>query len=335
MSVEIATRAGPLPRDELRWVADLYGRADPKYRRDDVLEHLFLQSPAGPGLHAFSLDAGRPVGHCSVVPMRARRGGEEILCGKLEALYLEPEYRGVQPDGSRIVRSLLDTLYAFAFGRGIVLIHAYVSPPVGRVIEFEALPGIGERTFVAWLPAAGTATITRAFAAAQRAARAAAAAAGTVPIVLRQARPDDVDLVEAPLPRDGRWGIAAADSWDWFSRSPLVGVCDTDGGRALVQIPASPLDPLRLVAWRPELRGLGAAIRLLRGLARVAADTGARSIRFQPWASSAADGDLRRACRLLGFVRRDDFTTLYVRTQQPELARADAVVPTPLLYLGF
>jgi hypothetical protein len=108
-----------------------------------------------------------------------------------------------------------------------------------------------------------------------------------------------------------------------------------DGGRALIQIPASPLEPLRLVGWWPERRGLTPAVRLLRGLARLAAATGARSIRFHPWSAAAANGDLRRACHLLGFVRRDDFTTLYVHTAERELARADAVVATPLLYLGF
>ncbi len=66
--VEIVTLAGPLEPERLRWVADVYGRADPKFERTDVLEHLYTRSPAGGGLHAFALDDGRPVGHCSVVP---------------------------------------------------------------------------------------------------------------------------------------------------------------------------------------------------------------------------------------------------------------------------
>jgi hypothetical protein len=77
-----------------------------------------------------------------------------------------------------------------------------------------------------------------------------------------------------------------------------------------------------------------AAILLLRALSTIARDQGAATLRFQPWESQAADGTLRRACRALGFVPRDDFTTLWVRTSDPSLARADAVATTPLLYLG-
>ena len=92
-------------------------------------------------------------------------------------------------------------------------------------------------------------------------------------------------------------------------------------GSRIVRLSARKLaSPVRYFMWRLEVTrdksGLG-------------------SLRFQPWESPAANGDLRRACRLLGFIRRDDFTTLYVHTRDPELARADAVVTTPLLYLGF
>jgi hypothetical protein len=104
--------------------------------------------------------------------------------------------------------------------------------------------------------------------------------------------------------------------------------------RALIQLGGSPGDPVRLIGWRPFRGGLRPALLLLGALSRVARDEGAATLRFPPWESAAADGTLHRACRLLGFVRRDDFTTLWVRTSDPDLARVDAVVQTPLLYLG-
>jgi hypothetical protein len=47
----------------------------------------------------------------------------------------------------------------------------------------------------------------------------------------------------------------------------------------------------------------------------------------------AGNGVLRRACRALGFIPRNDFATLSVRTARAELHRSEAVVPTPLLWL--
>jgi len=337
--VEIATGDGPLEPARMGWVADLYGRADPKYRRREILEHLFTRSPAGPGLHAFAIDDGRAVGHCAVIPMRARRGTEEIGCGKLEALLLDEPYRGLRVEGRTVARRLLDDLYAFAEERGIGLLHAYATPRIGRVIAFEPLVGVGERSLVAVLRADRLSSL-RARAAATALTRAQALARAPLRLAsgraaLRPPAAADVDLVQGrPIP-DGRWSIAADDAWDWYRASPLVQVLELAGScRALVQLGGSPGDPVRLIGWRPFSGGLRPALLLLGALSRVARDEGAATLRFQPWESPAADGTLRRACRLLGFVRRDDFTTLWVRTSIPELARADAVVQTPLLYLG-
>jgi hypothetical protein len=76
-------------------------------------------------------------------------------------------------------------------------------------------------------------------------------------------------------------------------------------------------------------------MRLVAAAAAVAREARAPTLRFQPWPSEAGDGALERACRLLGFVRRNDQTTLWVRARDPELARPEAVVPSPLFYLGF
>ena len=107
------------------------------------------------------------------------------------------------------------------------------------------------------------------------------------------------------------------------------------GCRALLQVPGAPGEPVRVIGWRPARAGLVPAFLLLGAAGRLARHSAAGTLRFQPWASSAGNGTLERACRLLGFVPRRDLTTLWVRTQDPALARTDAVVPTPLLYLGF
>lgn len=345
--VELVTVEGPLEARMLRSIADLYGRADPKYLRDDVREHLFERSSGGPGLHAFALVDGRPVGHCAVVPMRARHGSREFRCGKLEALFLEESHRGRRVGGRPIVVELLDRLYAFADERRIELIHALATPRVGRLIGFDPLDGIGKRTLV-------SATGIGAPLASSPPARALAGAQGIVrdlgyavarvvsrrlgPTTLRAPTANDADLAESPPALPGQWTVVATDSWDWYRTSPLLRVLEIpgpDGSRALLQVPGTPGEPVRIIGWRPARGGLIPAFALLGVAGGIARRSGGVTLRFQPWASPAGNGTLERACRLLGFVRRSDVTTLWVRTRDPALARAEVIVPTPLLYLGF
>jgi hypothetical protein len=346
--VELVTVEGPLERPLLRSIANLYGRADPKYLRDDVLDHLFVRNPAGPALHGFALDNGRPVGHCAVVPMRARRGNGELLSGKLEALYLEESHRGRPSEKQPIVLELLDRLYAHADERGIELIHALATPRIGGVIGFLPLDGVGKRTLVSLTGAQADPGPQRrhwqAFAAAQAGVRelgyAVAKIAARRPRTTTLSTPtaDDADLVEGPPARPGRWTVVAADSWGWYRSSPLLRVLEIpgpDGCRALLQVPGAPGEPVRVIGWRPARSGLVPALVLLGAAGRLALHSGAPTLRFQPWDSPAGNGMLERACRLLGFIARPDVTTIWVRTHDPGLARADAVVPTPLLYVGF
>ena len=342
--VELVTVEGPLEPQMLRSIADLYGRADPKYLRDDVLDHLFVRSPAGPGLHAFALEDGRPVGHCAIVPMRARRGRGELRCGKLEALFLEESHRGRRTGEQPVVAGLLDRLYAFADECGIELIHALVTPRIGRVIGFVPLDGVGKRTLVSATSRLPGRRRTRALAGAQGAVRELGYAVANVVArrggapTLRAPTANDADLAEDPLVPPRRWMVAAADSWDWYRSSPLLRVLEipgADGCRALLQVPGAPGEPIRVVGWRPARAGLIPAFVLLGTAGRLARLSGAATLRFQPWGSPSGNGMLERACRLLGFVARRDLTTLWVRAGDPALSRRDAVVPTPFLYLGF
>jgi GNAT superfamily N-acetyltransferase len=341
--VEIVTVEGPLEPRRLGWIADLYGRADAKYCRPEILDHLFTRSPAGPGLHAFALDEGRPVGHCAVVPMRARCSTRELRCGKLEALFVDESYRGRRSGAEPVVRAMLARLYAVADEQGFDLLHAYVTPRVGRVIGFLPLAGVGEQTLVTVIRP-GSRAATAPLAAAQGAVRELAymLAKGAVrrpgEATLRPLTGDDAELADGAPPPPGRWTLLAEDAWDWYRSSSLLRVLELSGPhgcRALIQVPGSPGEPVRLIGWRPERARLLSAILLLGAVGRVARRSGATTFRFQPWGSPAGNGTLKQACRLLGFVPRNDLTTLWVRTRDPSLARAEAVVPTPLFYLAF
>jgi GNAT superfamily N-acetyltransferase len=339
---EIAVAEGLEP-ERLGWVADLYGRADPKYRRRELLDHLFSRGPLGAALHAFALDAGRPVGHCAVVPLPARRGSVWFRSGKLEALFVAESHRGRRSNGEVVARSLLTRLYEFADERGVELIYAYVTPRVGRVTGFAPV-SVGARSLVAFLgPGSRRRAVTGALAHVQRVARetgyAAARARGHPGgAVLRPLTKDDVDLAAAPLPTPDRWTSVAQDAWDWYRRSPVLRVLELegrDGSRALVQMPGAAGEAVRLVGWQSASRGLGSALLLVGALGRLARHSGAAVVRFQPWPAEAGDGALARACRLVGFVPRNDFTTLWIRAADAALTRTSAVVPSPVFYLGF
>jgi hypothetical protein len=258
----------------------------------------------------------------------------------VEALVVAPTHRGRRDREEPVVLQLLGRLVEAAEAHGIELLHAFVRPEVGRVfVGFEQVPA-GEPSLVAVTgPAAlGTRALRLQGAAlglGQSVVRGAAGLAGRGAGSVRPAGRADAELVAAELPPPGCWTVLADDAWDWYRAAPDVRVLEVAGARALVQLPGSSGDALRLAGWRFEQAGVAPAVRLLRAACRLGRSTGAATVRVQPWPGETGDGALARACRLLGFVRRRDFTTLYVRARDPELARPGALAPTPLLHLGF
>jgi hypothetical protein len=328
--VEVVTLEGT--EASLDWVAALYGQADENYRQQAHLEHVLRNSPAGPALHSFVVDGDRPVGHSAIIPMPGRVGSEPLLTGKLEAIFIEVEYRGVQHEGQSLARTMLDRLYEFADAKGIALLHAFT--PIPRTIRFTELHDVGSQSLVSVLrPISGRGA--RAAALVQRVVQ--APFRSTRNVSLRPAVEADRDLVEAALPPEGRWSLSATDAWDWYRESPHVRVVEVEGReslRALVQVPGKRDDPLRIAGWQAERATLRTAIGLMGALVTLGRELDAPTVRFQPWNATGEEAVLTRACRVLGFVQRNDFATLWVRTTKTELARSDAVVPTPLLWLG-
>lgn len=340
--LDVVAIDGPLDADRLGWVADLYGAADPRYRRREFLDHLFARGPAGPALHAFAVADGTPVAHAAVVPTPARRGTETLRAGKLEALYVAESHRGRRGDAVPVVRLVLDALYELADARGFQVLHAFVVPRVGRTIGFTRLDEVAPPSLVALLRPSRTgpaAAAERALATAQLGARAIAGvglralgARASAPLA-RAVATDDAILLETPPLPSRAWAVVADGALNWYATSPYVRVLEPgDGSRALVQLPGSPREPLRVAAWHSPSHGVKSAFVLLDAAARLARESGAATLRLQ---IAHRDPNLRRAARALGLVERNDLTTLWVRTADPALARADAVVPSALLYLGF
>jgi hypothetical protein len=336
--VEVVTAEGPLEEARLGWVADLYGEVDPKYRDLTYIENLFSRGPAGPALHAFATDDRVPVGHAAVVPTPARRGRGTLRAGKLEALVVEASHRGSRGEGPPVVRLMLDALYALADARGFEVIHAYVLPRVGRTIRFTRLDGVAAPSLVSLLKPTRTGAKGRAewlLATAQRSARAIAGLGGARASarIVRPVAAGDSGLLKTPSLQAEAWAIVADGALDWYASSPYLRILEPgDGARALVQLPGSPRDALRVAAWESPSPGIGSALVLLDAAARLGRESDAATLRLQ---FAPLDPSLRRAARALGFVERNDLSTLWVRTADPDLARPDAVRATPSLYLGF
>jgi hypothetical protein len=281
----------------------------------------------------FAVDGERPVGHCCVVRTNARVGRADLPAGKLEALWIEASHRRQRgPDGATLVRTMLSRLYAFSDANGIRLVHALATPRIGRVIAFTPLQPVGEPSLVG--VANGSSLATSTLGLVQRALRE-AGAAPIGPVSVRPATAADADLADVPDPAEGRWTIVAGNAWDWYRASPLIRVLELESSSALVQLPASPHEALRIVGWRSKRPGVRAGLTLLAAAGRLARANGASTLRFQPWDAPAGDGSLARASRLAGLVPRDDLTTVWVHSPDRGLVRPEAVVSTPFLYLGF
>jgi len=349
MSVEIRPVLGPLDDEQLRWVVDLYGTVDGKYSSIDYVRHQFTRNPFGWAAHIFVLDAGRAVGHCSAVPFHARRGDEELVAGKIEAVVVDADHRGRREDGRSIATEMLAALYPFGLENGMDVLFGLAPPHVARVHIragcHEVALDAPSYTIVADADAFARnersrkrRTAGRVLGAAQAVAVGAAeslarilAMAGTPR--LEQPTAADAELAAAD-PDGGSWTISATDAWDWFVGSGTLEALEIPGPwgcRALVRFAESGSSPAQIVSWRPRRPGLLPAVLLLGASARLARLRGAPTLRFQPWAGPAGDGALARVCSRLGFLKRPEAAlVVYSRDQ-----RLDALRLTPFFYVTF
>lgn len=348
MTVELSTVRGPLDDEQLGWIVRLYGTVDESYASLDYVRHQFLGNPFGWSANVFALEDGRPVGHCGVVPFRARRGTEPFVAGKLEALAVEAAHRGRRPeDGGSLATDILSTLYPFAVDSGVRVLFGLAPPAVARVHARAGChlvsPDAPAYTLLldarAWgeqEPSRKRRWAAAGLGFAQRVALAGAGAAGFAAGGAAQVdlpRPDDAALAHGPA-SDGGWTVAAADAWDWYVGSGVLRAIEiggAHGSRAIVRVTEGGGSLLQVVAWRPCRQGLRSALTFLAEAARLGARRGARSIRFQPWQDDEAEATLARACRLLGFVRRPEADLVVY----PDGPAHDDVRLTPFFYVTF
>jgi Acetyltransferase (GNAT) domain len=323
--IEIETRTGPLDEQGLAAVGELYGRVDAKYRRPTYLRHLFVENPYGWAIHAFARDGDEVVGHCAVVPVRARVAGRPTDSGKVEAYVVDERYRrdGERGRGHNVALDVLTAVTEAAAGRGVDPLHAFLTPRIGAIFERAGYraAATGTRPFV--LATSGS------LATAQGVPASIAGAVLRVgPVRADAPTAGDAELVD-PARDDGSWTIAGSDSWQWFAGSGFLHALDV-GGRALVSIGAEG-EPVHLLGWRPKRADLPSAVALLMTLARFARQRSAPTLRIQPWHGDERDRVLVRACRLLAFAPRAPFT-IYVRSARADL---EPVSPSPFFYATF
>lgn len=349
--IEIRRVRGPLSDEQLGWIAELYGGADRKYASLDFLRHQFVGNPFGWSANVFALDGDTPAGHCGVIPFRARRGPEEFVAGKLEALAVAEPYRGRRAGGKgSVVLDVLTTLYPWAVENGCEVLFGLAPPRVGGIhvragcrllpLGTQSLVLLADRAVVAErtttrkqraaalaLGGAQHALTTTVAAGARLAGAGAAVAAGP--------HADDA-LAVAAAAGEGEWTISGADAWDWYRGSGVLRAVDVPGrlgSRAIVRLEDEPGKPLQLLAWRPRRAALLPALVLLASLARLARRSGSSSLRLQPWRGTPEEAVLLRACRLLGFARRPD-ADLLLYDEDPAVA-ALRVRMTPFFYVTF
>lgn len=338
--IELERVRGPLDDGRLADISRLYGPVDAKYRSLGYLRHQFAENPFGWAAHVFATADGRAVGHCGVVPFRARRDGEVVAVGKLEGLAVEQEFRGRRDDGGSVATDVLRALYAFAHDQELPVLFGLAPPAVAR-IHLRA----GCKTVPSNAPAYVQVTSPRTFAqgtSRRRRAAAGALAAGQRAVQtpfateasLADVAVDDAGLVATAA--DEGWTVSGADAWDWYRGAGVLRALEVPGpagGRAIIRLDDSQAATVQIVAWRPRRPGLRAGARLLAAAARVAREHGAPTLRFQPWASPGSDESLATACRLLGFVTRPEADLLL--HVDGDTTAWDGVRLTPFFYVTF
>jgi GNAT superfamily N-acetyltransferase len=322
VSIELVELSGRLTDEHVGWITSVYGPVDAKYRSGDYVRHQFVDNPYGRSVNVFAVADGRPVGHCGVVPFRARRGEEVFAAGKLEALAVDVAYRG----GS-VATDVLSRLYPLAVESGLRPLFGLAPPAVAR-IHVRA----GCHLVPTNAPAYTCVTDPSSFGGSRRAAVRALAATQQALLLFPPS-----SRLEAPQPEQETfeagtaWTVLGADAWDWFSGSGVLRTLVASASRALVRLDESQPSTLQIVRWRPRERSLSAAHGLLRAAAELARERQAPTLRFQPWLGDADEQMLARACRLAGFVRRPEADLLLY----PDGADVDDFRLTPFFYVTF
>lgn len=339
MSIEIRASCGPLTGEQVGWIVDLYGPVDAKYRSSSYVKHQFVENPFEWSVNVFAFDGGRAIGHCGVIPVRARRTSGTFVAGKLEALAVDGAYRGRRAeDGGSVATDILKRLYPFALESGIELVFGLAPPPVARihvrsgchlvptnapaytsVVDAESFAGPAG-TWKRRMGAYGLAGLERAFLA-------------PFPRSFSLELPRDADEGMALAADDAfRWTVSGSDTWHWFAGSGVLRVLELGGGvRALVRLDDSHPTTVQILSWRARRLGLASAFRLLASAAALARTHRAPTLRFQPWRGGAEETVLARACALAGFVRRPEADLLLY----PDGPEVDEVRLTPFFYATF
>jgi hypothetical protein len=338
VTVELLSLSGPLTDEHVGWIVELYGPVDAKYRSHAYVRRQFVENPFGWSVNVFAVAADKPVGHCGVIPFRARRGAETFVAGKLEALAVDAAHRGRRTeDGGSVATDILTRLYPFGVENGMEVVFGLAPPPVAR-IHVRAGCHLVPTDAPAFTSIVDSATFGHGLAArglgiAQRALLGAASAALPAESRIEEPSEGDADLAVAPDALPG-WTVSGADSWEWFAASGVLRALDLPGrtgSRALVRMDESQPTTVQIVAWRPRRPGLAPGFRLLAAAAALARERRAPTLRFQPWRGGRDEAALSRACALAGFVRRPEADLLVY----PDDVLADAVRLTPFFYVTF
>jgi hypothetical protein len=338
VTVELVSLSGQLTEEHVGWIVDLYGPVDAKYRSHAYVRRQFVENPFGWSVNVFAVAADKPVGHCGVIPFRARRGAETFVAGKLEALAVDAAHRGRRTeDGGSVATDILTRLYPFGVENGMEVVFGLAPPPVARIHVRAGchLVPTGAPAFTSIVDSVtfGHGVAARGLGLAQRALLGAASAA--LPRGSRIGEPSEDDADLALTPGDVQaWTVSGADSWKWFAASGVLRTLDLPGrtgSRALVRLDESQPTTVQIVAWRPRRTGLAPALRLLAAAAALAREHRAPTLRFQPWRGDGDERTLARACLLTGFLRRPEADLLLY----PDGSVHDAVRLTPFFYITF
>ena len=348
-TLEIRLSKGPLHRERLAVIADLYGRADSKYASVDFCEHQFNHNPSGYSFHSFAHDGDRVVGVHNLIPIAGTARGELIRSAKAEAVFVDDDYRrSMIPEGDAMIPLFLATsrrLYQFGMEHGIQVIHMMGAAgllfrftgakelkldDVSSTFLLSGMPGSQLRTAATGALALGQRIIDTAAAApaalAPRAQTVDAHAAGSAALE---------SFVRARLRDTRRWSLDQnAANLAWYSGTGLLRVSTCERASALLRWNSGPGEGVEILAWSDvgsSFLERHALLHHIIGTARAA-----KAVRILVWESSlAARSRLSSLLAWFGFARVRRTRNFYVKADDPYFLKAENVEFTPFFWATF
>lgn len=346
MPLNIEIIDGPMDTTWLKAIADTYGSVIPRFRDTDFIRKFFNENPFGKSYNAFIKDGDRPVGHLGIIPMNIWDGGKLVRSGNHEALFVDEAYRKTLIDGVPAAMALLSAINAYAFTKGIIMLHNSASYEVGALYMWDKFERIIfqrdlYRHYLSYNKNASTKLKQLEFSVVWLLQSAYRTIIKFVPVLLGQSKSfsssADDSAVESAIKSymggipPNKWAVALdRDSFNWRNSIGLLKVFSLkNDSRSSILVTTGAV--WEIIGWHVSESRLIDKITMLSMILNEAQNSGARELIVNKRLVQN-NPTIRSAMRMVGFISRSMRSKLFVRSDNSVHKSADNIEFNNLLH---